>query len=192
MRNPQLLIRTLVLCSLLCFGIYANGYLDGAGIANAQAVYSLRNSVIGAAGSPGQSINYSTNGTLGQSTPIGIGAESDVTLYAGFWGRYWIPTGVEENPPRYRTMLYQNFPNPFNPSTTIRYYLPADDRVALEIFDAAGRVMARLVDGEQPSGQYSIRWSGRDARGNLVPSGVYFYRLKVGKHSLTRKMILLR
>lgn len=88
--------------------------------------------------------------------------------------------------------LFQNYPNPFNPSTTIRYYLPADDRVALEIFDAAGRVMARLVDGEQPSGQYSIRWSGRDARGDLVPSGVYFYRLKVGKHSLTRKMILLR
>jgi len=88
--------------------------------------------------------------------------------------------------------LFQNYPNPFNPSTTISYYLPADDRVSLEIYDAAGRVMARLVEGEQPSGHYSIRWRGRDTRGDLAPSGVYFYRLKVGKRALTRKMILLR
>ena len=88
--------------------------------------------------------------------------------------------------------LYQNRPNPFNPSTAIRYYLPDASRVTLEIYDVSGRAVARLVDAEQKAGIYEVMWDGTDSFGGRVGSGVYFYRLRAGKDIMTRKMVLLR
>jgi len=192
MRTLKLLILSIVFFSLLSFGMPVTGYPDGAGVANARAVYHLRNAVIGAAGSPGQSANYATNGTLGQPTPIGIGAVSDVTLYAGFWGRYWIPTDVEETPPRYRTMLRQNFPNPFNPSTTIEYSLAEPVRVEIEIFDVGGRSIRTLVDAVKPPGLHRAVWDGKNDSGGRVSSGIFFCRFRAGSFSSVKKMVLLK
>ena len=89
--------------------------------------------------------------------------------------------------------LNQNHPNPFNPSTTIGYYLPVDASVTLEVYDSSGRLVARLLNGaKQAKGTHSVTWSGLDAQGRSVSSGMYFYRLQSGKETLSRKMILLR
>jgi len=88
--------------------------------------------------------------------------------------------------------LYQNHPNPFNPVTTISYYLPHAGPVVLEVFDVTGKRVVCLVDGEKERGRYEVEWRGRDARGNMIASGIYFYRLRAGKEAISRKMVLMR
>ena len=88
--------------------------------------------------------------------------------------------------------LYQNWPNPFNPSTTIKYYLAENCSVLLEIFNVSGKRIATLVSESQETGQYEIDWNGQDINGNPVSSGTYFYRLKAGKETISKKMVLLR
>jgi len=95
-------------------------------------------------------------------------------------------------PPRALT-LDQNFPNPFNPSTTIRFAVPAPGAaVSLKIYDVAGRLVATLVDDEKVVGTRAVRWDGKDRRGADVASGVYFYRLISAEKTLSRKLIVLR
>ena len=89
--------------------------------------------------------------------------------------------------------LHQNYPNPFNPATTISYYLPGDAVVKLDLYDASGRLVTRLIDGvKQDRGRHTVDWRGLDSRGTAVSSGVYFYRLTVGKDTISKKMILLK
>jgi len=88
--------------------------------------------------------------------------------------------------------LHQNHPNPFNPSTTVGYYLPRRCRVRIEVHDVSGRRVATLVDAERERGAHTAVWNGIDERGNAVASGVYFARLAAGKETLSRKMVLLR
>ncbi len=88
--------------------------------------------------------------------------------------------------------LYQNRPNPFNPFTTIRYYLPENGKVTLKVYDILGQKVASLVDGKKEKGFHFAQWTGRDEQGNPAASGVYLYRLTVGKETLSQKMILLR
>jgi hypothetical protein len=94
--------------------------------------------------------------------------------------------------PAAKLALSQNYPNPFNPSTSISYYLPSKARVAIEIYDASGGLVKRLLNEERESGAHTIAWNGLDDRGTQVASGVYFSRLKVGKEVIARKMVLLR
>jgi hypothetical protein len=89
-------------------------------------------------------------------------------------------------------LLHQNIPNPFNPRTIIRYAVPRQGRVRLEVFDVTGRRIEVLVDKIQEAGSYAVDWNGREATGALAASGVYIYRLTAGKTALSRKMILLR
>jgi hypothetical protein len=88
--------------------------------------------------------------------------------------------------------LAQNHPNPFNPSTTISYYLPQSCDVRLEVFDVAGKRIAVLVEGKQDAGDRIAVWNGSNATGSAVSSGIYFYRLTAGKEAITKKMILIR
>lgn len=94
--------------------------------------------------------------------------------------------------PAAAVILRQNHPNPFNPSTTISYFIPDDARVVLEIFDVAGKPVTRLVDTQQKPGHYTVRWNGLDRAGEQVKTGVYLYRLTYGKHVISRKMVLVR
>ncbi|HER42939.1 MAG TPA: T9SS type A sorting domain-containing protein, partial [Candidatus Eisenbacteria bacterium] len=90
-------------------------------------------------------------------------------------------------------MLDQNHPNPFNPSTTIRFYLPERTCVSLCVFDISGRLVSKLVTGiSMPEGFHEALWDGNNDDGAPAASGVYLYRLEAGKSSRTRKMILLR
>lgn len=88
--------------------------------------------------------------------------------------------------------LYQNWPNPFNPATTVEYYLPAAAAVRLEIFDVAGHRIRCLVNARQDKGKYSAAWNGADESGRAVAAGIYIYRLSADKATFSRKMILLR
>ncbi len=83
--------------------------------------------------------------------------------------------------------LEQNFPNPFNPSTTIKYQLPLDGEVTLAVYDLLGKQIAVLVSEKQAAGRYSREWNP----GN-IPSGIYFCRLNAGSFSQTRKIILMK
>ena len=94
--------------------------------------------------------------------------------------------------PEMKLTLLQNHPNPFNPSTTIRYYMPERGAVTLSIFDVTGRLVKRLVDEHQERGPHSITWEGLNDEGAGVASGIYFYRMTVGKETISRKMVLLK
>ena len=101
-------------------------------------------------------------------------------------------TGDDPIPEPHSTFLSQNWPNPFNPSTTIEYGLETEGRVNLGIYDPAGRLVAVLVDEIRPAGIYSTVWNGKDTNGSPMASGVYFYRLTADDIVRTSKMILLR
>jgi uncharacterized protein (TIGR02145 family) len=88
--------------------------------------------------------------------------------------------------------LHQNFPNPFNPTTTVRYDLPEDSRVRLTVYDIQGREVTIISNDIQPAGFRSIIWNGRDSHGRSVAAGMYFLRLDTPSYHDTRKMILLK
>jgi hypothetical protein len=88
--------------------------------------------------------------------------------------------------------LAQNQPNPFNPSTTIAFALPAAGAVRLEVYDVHGHRIRGLVDGVLPAGPHRIAWDGRDGAGRRAASGLYFYRLQWSGHEQTRRMVLLK
>lgn len=88
--------------------------------------------------------------------------------------------------------LFQNFPNPFNPQTTIRYELPATSPVSLKVFNISGQEIISLVEEIQSAGSHSMFWNGNNASGEKVPSGIYYCRLKMGNVVQVRKMVLTR
>jgi len=88
--------------------------------------------------------------------------------------------------------LKQNYPNPFNPTTTIRYAVQFPSHVELNIYDSLGRLVRTLVDEFKGSGNYAVAWEGRDAAGNAVPSGVYFYRITIGGFTSAKKMMCIK
>jgi len=91
-----------------------------------------------------------------------------------------------------RFALFQNYPNPFNPQTEISFALPEESEVSLIIYNIKGQVVNRLVDKRLEADRYKVTWEGKDSAGNRVASGIYFYRLKAGSYSETKKMIMLK
>jgi hypothetical protein len=100
--------------------------------------------------------------------------------------------GVHSAPIPTSYCLYQNFPNPFNPNTEIRFDLPENVRVELKIFNVLGQEVARLVDDVRPAGAYRILWDSKSATGTPVASGMYVYQIKAGKFTDAKKMMLIR
>ena len=89
--------------------------------------------------------------------------------------------------------LFQNYPNPFNPNTTISFDIVKTGEVKLEIYNVLGQRVRVLVDQRVSQGSYTVSWDGRDEKGTLVASGVYFYKLQINREfSQTRRMLLLK
>jgi hypothetical protein len=88
--------------------------------------------------------------------------------------------------------LFQNYPNPFNPSTTIRYQITKTEFVTLKVYDILGRDVATLVNEEEPAGSYEVQFNSHSGEGRNLTSGIYFYQIKAGEYSETKKMILLK
>ncbi len=97
-----------------------------------------------------------------------------------------------ENAPVNSYELAQNFPNPFNPETSIRFALPEAGSVTLTIYNLNGQVVRRLVDSAMNTGRYSIIWNGTNDHGVPVASGVYVYVLKAGEFSAHKKLVLMK
>ena len=93
--------------------------------------------------------------------------------------------------PKYFT-VFPAYPNPFNPVTTLSYLIPIDGFVDVTIFDMMGRVIKNLVRSKQSYGYKSIKWNATDNQNQVVPAGVYVYKIEFGKFVSTRKMILLK
>ena len=88
--------------------------------------------------------------------------------------------------------LEHNYPNPFNPQTTIRYTLEYQADVSLSVYNLLGQKVATLVDEVRPAGEYETVWNGTDDNGQPVASGIYFYRLKAGDYEDSKKMVLMK
>jgi hypothetical protein len=88
--------------------------------------------------------------------------------------------------------LHPNFPNPFNPGTTITFDLPKDDKVALQIFDIQGREIITLIDKNLKAGVHSFVWNGRDVNNNLMSSGIYICTIKTTVFSASQKMAFVK
>jgi hypothetical protein len=102
-------------------------------------------------------------------------------------------TGVDDGvSTHFVTRLDQNSPNPFNPKTEIRFSLRQAGQASLRIFDAQGREVKRLAEGNLPAGPQSIVWDGTDGQGQRVASGVYFYRLETTEQTVSKRMVLLK
>jgi hypothetical protein len=129
----------------------------------------------------------------------GLLAASTAAQPAGYAPRYVVgsvrvATSVAEHPdvlPREFELL-PNYPNPFNPTTSFAVALPVPSHVTLEIYNLLGQRVVKLFDGQAPAGYLDLTWDGRDARGQHVGSGVYFYKVETQDFRQVRKMVLLK
>jgi hypothetical protein len=106
-------------------------------------------------------------------------------------GEWWSPT-ISISVPAASMELLQNYPNPFNPSTTISFVLPERSAVRLSVYDVTGALVKTLVISTFEAGRNAVTWDGRDARGNRVGAGVYFYRLVTVDETFAKKMVLIK
>jgi hypothetical protein len=100
------------------------------------------------------------------------------------------PLEIEELPSSY--LLFPPFPNPFNPETVVRFFLPEPGAGSVRVYDLLGRRVTTLASGELTAGYHRLKWSGRDEGGREVGAGVYLVLLDVGKHQQVRKLMLLK
>jgi hypothetical protein len=114
--------------------------------------------------------------------PAGLTADDDEDSWMDDEG----PTGP------HATVLLGNHPNPFNPTTTLKFVLSKDTHVTLTIHNMLGQVVATLVDENKPAGNHSVVWDGLNESGERVASGTYVYRLTAGEYVETRKLLLLK
>ena len=126
----------------------------------------------------------STDGELNCVAGLGT-ARSDMGAFGGGRNITGIGDGSEVIPSF--PLLITNYPNPFNPATTIRYELPKFAEVTIEIYDILARKVATLVSGPQQPGPHRIVWDAAE-----YPSGIYFYRLKANDYVETKKMVLIK
>ncbi len=137
-------------------------------------------------------------------TTLALMAAEWATQSAGFdtgvWGPLYpiqagaLATAVEEPTPPpvgYTNALLQNRPNPFNPETTIPYSLATSGRVAIRVFNIAGRSVRTLVDRTEPAGNHVVHWNGKNDGGMRVASGVYFYRITYPNGEVSAKKLMI-
>jgi hypothetical protein len=159
--------------------------------------YQLVKDVLSTSGGRVASTNYRLDYSTGQ-VAVGKSVGTTDTETGGFWTwSLWVDVepGVEEQAPGLvpgEYVLFQNFPNPFNPETTISYRLPRAGYVSLAVFNVAGQEVCHLVNGEQAVGEHVVIWDGTDGLGGPVASGIYFYQLICGEFCQVRKMLLLK
>jgi hypothetical protein len=153
----------------------------------AAAQYQITESVIGSGGTNAAGGGYQMLGTIGQPV-IGVTEGPSHRNEIGFWYMPgWILTGVAEDELPLRTYFGQNFPNPFNPVTTIGYSLATPARVTIKVYDVSGREVRTLVDTDMEPGRYQ---ETLDAAG--LAGGVYFARMTAGDYTETKKLVLLK
>jgi len=122
---------------------------------------------------------------------VAQGRCAPVTMVTGYTELIIDPTGIGDKP-KAVTALYQNTPNPFNPSTTVRYSLSERQRVSIQVYDVAGRLVRTLVNEDRPAGVQEVQWHGVNDNGQPVASGVYFFMMRTKGFKETRKAVFLK
>ncbi len=107
-------------------------------------------------------------------------------------GNYEEMTNVEEHYQIPATTTLANYPNPFNPETTISFAVSQDQEIKLNIFNTKGQLVRSLYDGFEPAGKHEVSWNGKDQSGNTVSSGVYLYQLETKDSTDVRRMLMLK
>ncbi len=104
------------------------------------------------------------------------------------------PVSVETEDPLIpdEFIVHQNFPNPFNPETEIRFALTKDSHVVINIYNTLGQQIGTLTDSQYSAGFHSVHWDDKDGNGSHVSSGVYLYQIQAGEFSQVKKMSLIR
>ncbi len=133
--------------------------------------------------------DFDMNGCTDLAVANGYSAGTVSILLNIYCGLTDAEDNVTDSPPY---SLSSNYPNPFNPVTTIRFTVPVSSHVCIDIYDVTGRKVRVLVDRKAEMGTFQATWDGRNNNGELVESGVYFARMAAGSYSAVRKMILLR
>ena len=147
-------------------------------------------------------VTYSTSTFyLHANVPAGTYTYNLAAVFNGNWEGAWStdievvhedPNGVDPNLIPLVTSLDGNYPNPFNPTTTIKFGLHEDQKVAISVYNVKGEKVRTLVNGELEAGYHSILWNGKDDSGKTAASGVYFYKMKAGKYIKTQKMLMMK
>ncbi len=167
---------------------YADSTLDNANIKEEDLAIITWDSVAGEWGVIPTTVETEVNTVSAEVSHFSLYALVDRTsaIVSAVNGRKF----DDSTPQDYR--LYQNFPNPFNPTTQIRYevYVPA--HVSLRIYTLSGQLIRQLLDSQREPGAYFIHWDGRNESGIPVSSGIYIYELQAGDFKAARKMVLLR
>jgi hypothetical protein len=162
--------------------------------ASACLPFLLRRSVISSGGSAGASQTLETDGTLGQSTPLGEGSGGDNLLRAGFWA--WPPAALSSL--TYLSgrfggdCLFQSFPNPFISSATIEYVMAAEGVATISVFNVRGQRVKTLIAGIQTAGIHFAVWDGSGPGSRRVSPGIYFYRMETDDYTGVKKMIMAK
>lgn len=103
-----------------------------------------------------------------------------------------ITSGEDDLAPVATTKLFNNYPNPFNPETTIRFSIRDASPVTLEVYNVKGQRIRTLVNETKVSGNHEVTWNGKDDNGRNVSSGIYYYKMTAGNYNTTKKMILIK
>ena len=89
------------------------------------------------------------------------------------------------------SLTLQDYPNPFNPETNIRFILPKEKPVILKIYNIRGQLVKTLIEKKLPAGEHVVHWDGRDDANRQIPTGIYFLRMRAGSQVTTQKMALI-
>ena len=156
----------------------------------------MRRSVVGSGGGvvASPTARYAIASTIGQDAPE-LANSASFLLRGGFWlSRGRTPTDVVERTAiaPIANKLYANYPNPFNPMTTIQYALRRQARARLRLYDVGGKLVRGLLDRIESPGRKSIVWNGLDDQGRPVSSGIYICVLEVDEYRGSTKLVVLR
>lgn len=183
--------RSRILHTLLSAGL-ASAILSAEIAAGADEV-KLAAWTIGGAGVSGTTATLGHRGTLGQIGFVAHGSTNEVDLWSGYWpvaGLGSFNSLGDEVPSA--TQVYQPYPNPFNPGTTIEYTLSEPGYVSLAIYNVKGALVRQLVSESKGAGRYEVKWLGIDNSGRHVASGTYFCRMASGDNTSVVKMLLVK
>ena len=163
----------------------------GTAFTQSSANYTLKKYVFDQGGASSQSTNFTVADAVGQPAPVGDAGSSNHTVSAGFFGGGKLITSIDIAEEGKVTIpedfkLLQNYPNPFNPETTIQFIIKEPCRVTLNVYNVLGQKIAKLVNQLHQPGKYKVIF---DASG--LPSGIYFYQVRMGDFHEVRKMVLL-
>jgi Secretion system C-terminal sorting domain len=176
----HIMMRYLIQCSLILFVCNS-----------AYGQTSIESSVQSMSGGLKQGGDYLLNYTIGQPSPNGLFTGGQINLSAGFISTLEISNAVtgigSDKVYIYSHQLFDNYPNPFNPSTTIKYAIPVENKVVLKVYDILGEEVASLIDKNQAPGYYEIKFDASN-----LSSGMYFYTIRSGNFVQTKKMLLMK